>query len=195
MLFTHLSHGLCWTDGGCLLAQTRCTVIPPQHLQKGAHCFIKWSHSMQAQPESYCTGRTLWHLQKCIQYILFKFTPSIILLYLPILRIPSTGLIFHFHIWVHNIPTIFTFFHPFLISSPLPLLPTPRQNFYYLPVLHYPLAFLRKMPEAGTQRRGNQKRHEKRDLGTKLVSYGPHLGVVPDEDRHPQPFGHSKQTQ
>jgi hypothetical protein len=40
----------------------------------------------------------IWHLQKCLQYISIKFTPSIILLYLlsPILRVVSTGLIFPF---------------------------------------------------------------------------------------------------
>jgi hypothetical protein len=27
-----------------------------------------------------CSGDTLWHLQKCLQYILVKFTPSIMLL-------------------------------------------------------------------------------------------------------------------
>jgi hypothetical protein len=33
-----------------------------------------------------CTGDTLWHLEKCLQYILVKFTPSIILLYPPSLE-------------------------------------------------------------------------------------------------------------
>jgi hypothetical protein len=38
---------------------------------------------------------------------------------------------FHFHIWVQNIFTIFTLLHPFLISSPIPLAPTPTCLFYF----------------------------------------------------------------
>jgi hypothetical protein len=46
----------------------------------------------------FCTGDTLWHLQKCLQCILVKFTTSIILLYplSPFLRIVLTGLSFSF---------------------------------------------------------------------------------------------------
>jgi hypothetical protein len=50
-----------------------------------------------------------WDFQKCLQYILVKFTPSLILLYpsSSILRMVATDLLFHFHMWVHNISTIF----------------------------------------------------------------------------------------
>jgi hypothetical protein len=41
---------------------------------------------------------TLWHVQKCFWYIITKFTPSIILLYLPslLLKMVSSGLIVPF---------------------------------------------------------------------------------------------------
>jgi hypothetical protein len=56
--------------------------------------------------------------------------PSIILLYSlsPIPGIVSTGLNFHFHTWVHNISTILTVLHPFLVPCPLPLVPTPNRT-------------------------------------------------------------------
>jgi hypothetical protein len=82
-----------------------------------------------------CTWDMLWHWQKCL--FIVEFTTSIILLYThaPILRIVSTGLIFYFHIWVHSISTIFILLHPFLLSSPLPLVPTPRQDLFYFLVI------------------------------------------------------------
>jgi hypothetical protein len=64
----------------------------------------------------YCFSVILWHLQKCLQYILVKFTPSIVLHYLPfpILRIVSTGLIFkHEHTFPpYSPPTPF----PYILS-------------------------------------------------------------------------------
>jgi hypothetical protein len=48
------SHGLCWTDGGCLLAQ-RCRVILPQHLHAKWNklLFYKMEPLRARQPESY----------------------------------------------------------------------------------------------------------------------------------------------
>jgi hypothetical protein len=66
-----------------------------------------------------------------------KFTPSIILLCPSLFRIVSAGLIFPFHTWVHNISTLFTLLHPFLISLPLTPVTTPRQDLFYLPSLHF----------------------------------------------------------
>jgi hypothetical protein len=51
-------------------------------------------------------------------YIIVEFTPYHSPLLPSIPGIVSTGLIFHFHTWEHNISTTFTFSHPFLISSP-----------------------------------------------------------------------------
>jgi hypothetical protein len=45
--------------------------------------------------------------------------------------------LFHFHTWVHSISITFLLLHPFLISSPLLLVPTPRQDLFYFPVLHF----------------------------------------------------------
>jgi hypothetical protein len=73
-----------------------------------------------------CTGGMLWHLQKSLQFILIKFIPSIILLYplSPILRILSTGLLFHFHVWEHMFPphalsyTLSLYLHPPTDTNP-----------------------------------------------------------------------------
>jgi hypothetical protein len=68
-----------------------------------------------------CTESTLWHIQKCLQYVLVRFTPSIILLYLlsSLLRIVSTGLVFLFSY-------MSTYFHHIHPPSPFP---------YILPLL------------------------------------------------------------
>jgi hypothetical protein len=81
-----------------------------------------------------CTVGTLWNLPKFLQCIIIEFTPFIILPY-PIPGTVSQLSFFHFHTWVHNISTTFTLLHPVLMSSLLPLMPTPRQDLFYLPVL------------------------------------------------------------
>jgi hypothetical protein len=67
----------------------------------------------------YCfTGSSFWHLQKCLQYILAKFTHSIILLDHPpssVLRIVSADLIFLFSFDYHNHPPIL---FPYIFLSP-----------------------------------------------------------------------------
>jgi hypothetical protein len=47
---------------------------------------------------------------------------------------------FHFHTWGHNISMTFTLVHPFIIFSPLPLVPTPQTR----PVLPSYSPFLKK---------------------------------------------------
>jgi hypothetical protein len=68
-----------------------------------------------------CMGGTLWHIQKCLQCILVKFIPSIILLYTlsPFLAYFQQVSFFHFDAWIYNISTIISsYMHPFLICSP-----------------------------------------------------------------------------
>jgi hypothetical protein len=62
-----------------------------------------------------CTGRTLWYLHMCLQYILVRFTPSIAL---PIFRTIWQVSFFYFHIWLQNTSTMFTFIHPFFMHTP-----------------------------------------------------------------------------
>jgi hypothetical protein len=66
---------------------------------------------------------TLWHLQKFLQHIIVNIL-SIVLLYPPL---P--------HSWnSFNISTTFSLLHPLLISSPLPLVPSSKQDLFYLPI-------------------------------------------------------------
>jgi hypothetical protein len=67
-----------------------------------------------------CTRGTLWHLQKLLQCIIVEFTPlchSPLPSILPFLEQFHHASFSHFHTWVHNIS---------IISSPLPLVPTPQ---------------------------------------------------------------------
>jgi hypothetical protein len=41
----------------------------------------------------------------------------------------------YFHTWTQNISIIFAIFHPFLLSFPLSLVPIPRQDLFYFPLL------------------------------------------------------------
>jgi hypothetical protein len=77
---------------------------------------------------------TLWHVQKCFWYIITKFTPSIILLYLPpfFLKWFPRVSFFHFHRWAIMVPPMFILLHPFLISSTLLLVSNLRQNLFCL---------------------------------------------------------------
>jgi hypothetical protein len=61
-----------------------------------------------------CTGGMLWLLQKWLQYILGKFTPSIIpfILFPPFSEWFQQVSCFHFHTWVHN---IFFFYYCLLL--------------------------------------------------------------------------------
>jgi hypothetical protein len=85
-----------------------------------------------------CTGGTLQHFQKYLEYILVRFTLSIILLYpsSPLLSRASTGLIVPFSYMSMTFPTYSPSYILSLCPAPLPLLPTSRQDLFYLPVLH-----------------------------------------------------------
>jgi hypothetical protein len=63
---------------------------------------------------NYCTGGTMWHWQKFLQYLIMECTPSIILLYSPLIsgRV-SRGLIFPF-------PNMCSYFHH--IHLPMPFI-------------------------------------------------------------------------
>jgi hypothetical protein len=83
-----------------------------------------------------CTrGSTLRHLQKFFQCILVKFTsPSFSFIPPhPLLRTVSAGLIFPFSYVSTKHFHHFTLLHSFPISSPLLLVPNPRQDLFYLP--------------------------------------------------------------
>jgi hypothetical protein len=79
-------------------------------------------------------GLSLWHLHMCLQYILVRSTPSIILPHPSLLRIISMSQCSTF-IHIQSISTIFVLLHPLHVPSSLPLMPTPGQDLFYLPVL------------------------------------------------------------
>jgi hypothetical protein len=75
-----------------------------------------------------CTGGTLWHLQKFLQYIIVEFTPSIILLYCPLPYSWNSFKRSHFSIYIYEYIffTTVSLLHPFLVSSPILLVPSPK---------------------------------------------------------------------
>jgi hypothetical protein len=84
-------------------------------------------------PSYYCCAwGMLWHLQNflyhswvhCLHH--FPLSSSLHL------RIVSTSLIFPFYTWVPNIPIISTPLNSFHMSSPFPLISTPRQDCFIL---------------------------------------------------------------
>jgi hypothetical protein len=78
----------------------------------------------------------LWHLPKCLQYILDSLLPSHSFIPPPhLLRIVSAGLITPFSYM--STYFIFSLLNPFLMSSPVLLILTSRQDLFYLPVLHF----------------------------------------------------------
>jgi hypothetical protein len=64
------------------------------------------------------TRGTLWHLQKYLQYILVRFILLSFSFILPS-RILRQASFFHFHTWAHDIFTLFTLLHPYIIPVPI----------------------------------------------------------------------------
>jgi hypothetical protein len=83
-----------------------------------------------------CTGSTLWHSQKFLQYSMVEFTNSIMLLYPSCPHSWNSFSRSHFSTYIpehvifppysssYFVSLIFTLLHPFLISFPLPLVST-----------------------------------------------------------------------
>jgi hypothetical protein len=81
----------------------------------------------------------LWHLRMCLEYILIRLTPSIIL--------PHSSLshflgqfqqvsLFYFQTWIQNTSTIFTLLNPFLMPFHW-YAPLERTCFTFFPVFHF----------------------------------------------------------
>jgi hypothetical protein len=80
-----------------------------------------------------CKGDTLWYLHMCLQYILVRFIPSIILpLPLsPFLEQFQQVSFFCFHIWIQNTCTILTLIH-FLLPIPSHWYSIPEKFYFTL---------------------------------------------------------------
>jgi hypothetical protein len=87
----------------------------------------------------HCTVGTWWHLQKFLQYIIVKFTPSIIFLCLPSPCFWNSFHRPHFSIsyisthYFHHVHPLTPF--PYILSPPTGT--NPRQGLFYLPVLYF----------------------------------------------------------
>jgi hypothetical protein len=83
-----------------------------------------------------CIGGTLWHLPKFLQCIIIEFTSLSFFYSLPhphfwkFQQVPF----FHLYTWVRSISS---FLHTFPTYPPPQLVPTARQELYYLLVLHF----------------------------------------------------------
>jgi hypothetical protein len=86
-----------------------------------------------------CTGGYTGHLHMCLQCILVSFTPPLFSFIPPPLFLEQFWQVslFYFRTWIQNTFTIFAFLHSFFMPSPLSLVPTPRQDLFYLPALHF----------------------------------------------------------
>jgi hypothetical protein len=79
----------------------------------------------------------LWHLQKRLWYLnlIHSCHHSPLSCLSSFLQQFQQDSFPQFHVWIHNISTIFSLLHPFLKSSPFPMVPIPRQDLIYIPVL------------------------------------------------------------
>jgi hypothetical protein len=90
----------------------------------------------------YCTIGTLWHLQKCLHYIVVEFTPhhhSPLCILPPFLEEFQQVSLFHFHTWLPNISTTFTPYTPSFYLPP-PTCTNPQTE----PILPSFSSFLKK---------------------------------------------------
>jgi hypothetical protein len=75
----------------------------------------------------------------CLQYILVRFTPSIILSSSLTVFLEQFQQIsfFYFRVWIQNASTIFTLIPTFLVPTHLPMVPTLRKDLFFLHAFHF----------------------------------------------------------